>query len=255
MITLSRPCVYRLSLETFRIPVANKFCEEGYRQMLAPSYSPGQMGSPPLTDADGFSFNNDSPTMDWINAYGPECGTWGPATVTQQQLLSSGQPWSVERLPANHSANPGCVAFEPDRGPSYVPFKAGEDYLVSGQHFPVMFGPEPVSPIVDDEGEDWEVICSYPNSIIVLDSPKSEELSWSQVDFSPQNTPSPCQVTGHSHMFSAIVPESPSSKPRGRQRALTKQEKQEASDVRKAKACWACHLSKIKVSNNEARPH
>jgi hypothetical protein len=33
--------------------------------------------------------------------------------------------------------------------------------------------------------------------------------------------------------------------------ALTTQAKREALDVRKAKACWACHLSKIKVSDDE----
>lgn len=34
---------------------------------------------------------------------------------------------------------------------------------------------------------------------------------------------------------------------RCRQRALTAEEKNHALNVRKAKACWACHLSKIKV--------
>ena len=34
---------------------------------------------------------------------------------------------------------------------------------------------------------------------------------------------------------------------RGRQRGLTDEEKKEARAVRQAKACWACHISKIKV--------
>ena len=35
---------------------------------------------------------------------------------------------------------------------------------------------------------------------------------------------------------------------RGRQRGLTDEEKKEARWVREAKACWACHISRIKVS-------
>lgn len=260
MITLS--CHARIARHSTHLFIlaANKFGTEGYnRQLLGPSYSPGQMGSPSLTD--GFSYDNDLMTMDWINAnnyYGPECGPWGQPPITQQQQLRNGPsqgPWSVEALPVNHSPNAGCVAFEPDRGMPYEAFRAGEEYLASGQHFPVMFGPEPVSPMVDEESDGWEVIRSYASSMTVHDSPKSEGFSWSQVDLSPQNSPSPCQVTGHSHIFSANMPEPPSPKaPRGRQRALTTQEKQEASDVRKAKACWACHLSKIKVSNEETWP-
>jgi hypothetical protein len=58
----------------------------------------------------------------------------------------------------------------------------------------------------------------------------------------------------HSHVFCAypnyvsdLVLGKP---PRGRQRALTSQEKQEAVVARKAMACWACHLSKIKVRSS-----
>jgi hypothetical protein len=220
------------------------------------------MGSPQFADV--FPLDNDCMTTDWASAdnfYGTEYGHWASAPLTHQQPAESVQhfvktelshsPWSAERLPPNHRADAGCVTFEPPRGSPYETFKAREEYLDSGQTLPVMFGPEPVSPMID-EGDDWEVVHSYAGSSTVHDSPRSEGISWCQIDSSPQNSPSPYQVAGHSNLFGTQVPESSSPRPpRGRQRALTTQEKREALDVRKAKACWACHLSKIKVSDDE----
>ena len=222
------------------------------------------MGSPQINDV--FPLDNDYMNVDWANPndfYGTECGNWTPTPSTHQQLLGNGQPliptelthspWSVERLPANLRADAGCVAFEPARGAPYDTFRAREEYLHSRQEFPVVFGPEPVSPVVEEERDDWEVINSYAGSSTMHDSPKSDGVSWYQVDSSPQDSPSPYQVGGQSYVFSTRVSGSLSPKPpRGRQRALTTKEKREALVVRKAKACWACHLSKIKVSDNEA---
>ena len=222
------------------------------------------MDSPQLTDV--FPLDSDCMNVDWGRAndfYGMECGNWTPTPLTHQQLLENGQPpiateqshspWSGERLPPTLRADAGCVAFEPARGAPYATFRAREEYLHSRQEFPVVFNPEPVSPMVDEESDDWEVVNSYVGSPTVHDSPKSDGVSWFQVDSSPQSSPSPCQVAGQSHMFSTRVSGSSSPRPpRGRQRALTTKEKREALDVRKAKACWACHLSKIKVGDNEA---
>lgn len=49
------------------------------------------------------------------------------------------------------------------------------------------------------------------------------------------------------HVFSVAKGSRSRKYPRGRRRSLTAQEKGEALEIRKVKACWTCHLSKIKV--------
>lgn len=160
----------------------------------------------------------------------------------------SHSPWNVERIPGNHAAGAGGGTFEPARGTPYDIFRAREEYINARQAFPSAFIPEAVSPILDDSDE-WEHIASCPSSSpTVHDSPQSDGALWCQIGPSPQSTPSPDQTVRHSHIFSAYSRETSSSKlPRGRQRALTAQQRRAALEVRKAKACWACHLSKIKV--------
>jgi hypothetical protein len=213
-----------------------------------------------------FPLDHDYMTADWgisNSVYDMDVGQWPSAPLTHQQLMNnnteqsipaelSQSPWSVVRLPPNQQVDAGVVTFAPQRGRPYEILRLREEILESRPALPVVFGPEPpVSPVIDDDMDGWEDLygaSSYAGSSTVHDSPRSEGLSWCQIDSSPLNSPSPGQVAGQSHMFKAVVPGSASPKSRGiRTRALTPQEKQETRDVRKAKACWACHLSKIKV--------
>jgi hypothetical protein len=214
----------------------------------------------PLFDA-SYSPNPNDPFLfehDYTNAVWAAAGNmceWDPSHL---QLIEGAQPamptalshspWNVERIPGDHEAGAGCGAFEPARGTPYDIFRAREEFMNARQALPAAFIPEPVSPILD-ESDEWELIASCAGSSpTVHDSPLSDGASWCQIGPSPQSTPSPDQAVGHSHVFSAYSRGSSSSKlPRGRQRALTAQERRAALEVRKAKACWACHLSKIKV--------
>lgn len=191
------------------------------------------------------------------NLYDTGRSHWAPNPLTHQQLIDAGQPlipselpldpWTVEGLSRDHQPDAGCIAFAPDHGRPYKIFKVREEHLNTRMP-PVVFGPEPPSPMIEEE--DWEMVHSNAGSVM-HGSPQSEGISWCQVDSSPQSSPSPRQVAGKSHMFSTQAHEPAVVKPpRGRQRALTTQEKKEAREVRKAKACWACHLSKIKVCDN-----
>ena len=198
------------------------------------------------------------------NIYEMGGGQWPSAPLTHQHSMCnmepliptemSQSPWSVARLPPNQRADPGCVTFEPPAGRPLEILRVREEVLESKK----VFGPEPsISPMMDDI-DGWEDVypctgSSYASSSTVHDSPRSEGFSWHLIDSSPLNSPSPVQIAGPSHEFAATnITGSVSPKSRGgRTRALTPQEKQETLDVRKAKACWACHLSKIKVRNNE----
>lgn len=161
------------------------------------------------------------------------------------------EPWSAERLPPGHTAGAGCVTFEPDRVPGYDNFALREPIRRTDISY---FGPQPVSPAADEEVDEYDVVHSNSGSSMAHESPKSEGASWCIIDSSPQDSPSPYQAMGHSSVFSSRgrSPLSPKP-PRGRQRALTTQQRSEALSVRKAKACWACHLSKIKVSVKETQ--
>jgi hypothetical protein len=200
-------------------------------------------------------------TTEWTggNIYSAESGQWSSATVTEVQSndarntysentpTPAQSPWNSQSAQKNGfgaDASTGCVTFEPPPGLPYDTFKIGEEYLQANQGIP-----EVVSPAWDGESEGWHVISSYPSSTIRShDSPLSQDSPWSHVGSPPpSSSPPPHQAESHSHVFSAYPGEPKSTPARGRQRALTSQEKQEALIVRKAKACWACHLSKIKV--------
>jgi hypothetical protein len=121
--------------------------------------------------------------------------------------------------------------------------------------------PTAASPTGEDSDHDgWQnlTITSYTNSSIPSQgSPKSAEGSQKSAGGSPfeiidtpRQTPSPRpHHHDHQHIFTFYpgISKSEPKLPRGRQRRLTSKEKEEAREVRDAKACWACHLSKIKV--------
>lgn len=197
-----------------------------------------------------------------------ESGQWSSATITplQPQNMTTDysegtptpaqSPWNSQGAQVDGyglDATAGCVTFEPDRGLPYDTFRIGEDFLQNNQPVVDTFNTEAaLSPVWDGDSEAWHLVPSYPSSSIrSQDSPQSLDSSWSHVGSPPPTTTSPIlqHAECHSHVFDGFpgVPKPPPAA-RGRQRALTVQEKQEALVVRKQKACWACHLSKIKVN-------
>jgi hypothetical protein len=205
-------------------------------------------------------------TAEWNcvgNIYETEGTHWPPSSPPHPQAMEdiqsaipttlSHSPWNVEGLPPHHRADAGSGTFEPTRGAPYETYIAREEYINAREQPAPVFGPEPVSPVVEEESDEWEFIpSSASSSTAVHGSPQSESLTWQQIGLSPQSSPSPNQIGGHPLMFTACPRGSSTAKStRGRQRPLTVQEKQEALEVRKAKACWACHLSKIKVRVNK----
>jgi hypothetical protein len=198
------------------------------------------------------------------DTYTTERMQWSMATATQNHIQNyqntysehtptpAQNPWNSQ-FAQDHGfgveATTGGVAFEPPRGVPYNTFRVSEEYLRTDHQIPETYGIEPVSPAVDGDIDGWQVVPSYPpSSTYSYDSPQSQGSPWSHVGSPPPSSSPPQQhVEPHSHVFSAYPGEPKSAPTRGRQRALTSQEKQEALVVRKAKACWACHLSKIKV--------
>jgi len=183
----------------------------------------------------------------------------------EESAILNRSPWHSQYLQDDSfGAGPGagCVAFEPNQGPTFDAYLMGEQFLEN--HHPDQLDSkaidlEPLSPAGTEE---WQVVPSYPSSSIPShESPHSEGSPWSRISTPPLNSASPpahsethadvqaeAHTEDHGHIFSAYPGIAGPKLPRGRQRALTSQEKREALDVRKAKACWACHLSKIKCS-------
>ena len=214
-----------------------------------------------------FQFDPEIITPEWTGvegAYTTESVQWPMAIATQNRMPNyqnaysdhtptpSQSPWNSQTA-RDHGggveATTGSVTFEPDRGAPYETYRLGEDYLRIGHQISEAYGIEPVSPLTDGEIDGWQVVSSYPpSSTYSYDSPQSQGSPWSHIRSpSPSSSPPEQPAEPHSHVFSVFLGEPKLASTRGRQRALTSQEKQEALVVRKAKACWACHLSKIKV--------
>jgi len=226
---------------------------------------PPKSGSPQYQEP--FAFETDYMTTDWsgMNVYKTESEQWSSSTITETLAQNfrtdytentsapARSPWNSQAAQEDGfgaDANTGCVAFEPPPGLPYNTFRVGEQYLQSDQRIADVFCAPPVSPIWGGESEEWHIVPSYPaSSIRSQESPRSQDSPWSHVGTPPPgSSSSQTQNESHSHIFSAHLGEAKPTPTRGRQRALTSQEKQEALVVRKAKACWACHLSKIKVT-------
>lgn len=185
---------------------------------------------------------------------GQQLAQWSSTTLTTLQQNRTPQledpstlssiPWSpqvVQRSRFQANANSGILAFEPFRGPTYNTHIAREEYLQAGQPF---FGPDRASPSLDSEHEEW-ILASYnPSSYAAShNSPHSQGSPISHA-----SSPSYVEVEHH-HIFTSDPRVAPKAKAptRGRQRNLTALEKKSAREVRDAKACWACHISKTKV--------
>jgi hypothetical protein len=153
-------------------------------------------------------------------------------------------PWNSQNPQISDlEYNAAVVTFQPPPGSGYETHIKRQEYLDTGQTTSKAFGPEPVTPGGDSESDSW-AMASYPPSSYAVShsSPHSHGSPAS-------HPPSPSQdEMDHQHIFSSR-PNAPKVKlPRGRQRGLTDLEKKQARDVREAKACWACHISKTKCS-------
>ena len=158
-------------------------------------------------------------------------------------MLFPHNPWNSQQAQISNyqvGINAGVGAFEPPRGATYDTHRAGEEYLESRQQF---FGPEPIRSTWDTDSEGW-VVASYPPSSYAASHNSPHSLG-----SPPSHTSSPAHndIDHHSHIFTSDSRLPNAGPVRGRQRNLTPQEKKSAREVRDAKACWACHISKTKV--------
>lgn len=174
---------------------------------------------------------------------------WSATTLTQpkqasaspiESSLMSNMPWTAQQLQVNKiqtEVNAGSEVFEPPRGSPYETYKARETYLEAGLSSQGSVGTDAVTPIVDSDSESWVITSTRSNYTPSHSSPRSQGSPPSHAS-SPRN---------HSHVFSSHPSTSKGKITKGRQRGLTQLEKKQAREVRDAKACWACHISKTKV--------
>jgi len=199
---------------------------------------------------DEYKFENDQ----WASAIIPDAQVQNFQSVfSGNAQIPSQSTWDSHAAQDNGEEADqatGRVAFESPPALSYKTVPVGAQCLRSDQRMTDAFAAQPVSPTWDGENEEWYIVPSHPpSSIRSQESPRSQDSPWSHIGSPPPGvSSSQTQSDLHSHIFSAYLGEQKAPPVRGRQRALTFQEKQEALVVRKAKACWACHLSKIKCS-------
>lgn len=200
-----------------------------------------------------------------------------PIALQRNRYIRSQTPWNPHDANGNffsESSNSGCVtyepepstlqSFDPERPPlhSYEPDQSSLPYETSspvdndrlavpgqGQSSNDIYGPELPRTNWFDESD---ASTSYSNTLYTPShgSPVSHHSPHPQHSPQPQGSQppsSPSETGHHSHVFSAFPEPQKNKVTRGRVRALTDKEKREARDVRQAGACWACHLSKIKV--------
>lgn len=191
-----------------------------------------------------------------MNLYETEAAQWSAITLTapHQQLQLQiedipgvpqhpSAPWSSQDGAYRHNASSGGVAFEPVRGTSYETHITRQGFLDVYQSNAQYNGADPVSPISDNDGS-WAIV-----------SQAASNYTPSNGSSVSQPTPPPCTSSlphqqieiRHSHIYNSLSKPSKKKALRGRQRCLTTIEKKQAREVRDAKACWACHISKTKV--------
>lgn len=230
----------------------------------------------PTTSA--FPFDNTFTPVDWsfggIFSTEPTAPSAAPPLDTSNILhrgryIRSQNPWNPHDAHGSafgETSNAGCVAYEPESSPlhSYKPDRSPLPYDTSspvandrftvpgqGQSSKDVYGPEPPNTNWFDESDES---TSYSNTLYTPShgSPVSHHSPQSR---GSQPPPSPSDVGHHSHVFSAFPEPQKNKVTRGRVRPLTDKEKREARDVRQAGACWACHLSKIKVRKKICHSH
>jgi len=192
--------------------------------------------------------------MGFGNMYTSTDAQWSATTLTQpkqsnspiESSILSNMPWNPQQVQVSKfqtDVNTGNGTFEPPRGSPYDMYKAREEYLETGLSSQGSVGLEPVSPLGDSDNESWVIASTRGSYTPSHSSPRSHGSPQSHAS-SPRH---------HSHVFSSTFSSSSgitkSKTPKGRQRGLTTLEKKQAREVRDAKACWACHISKTKVGS------
>lgn len=205
---------------------------------------------------DNFVFENNelqvSMDMGFPNMYTSTDVQWSATPLIQpkQQSASpiassvlSNMPWNPQQVQVSKfqaDANAGNGTFEPPRGTPYDTYKAREEYLETGPSSQGSICQEPPSPLGDSDTESWVITSTRSNYTPSHSSPGSLGSPQSHVS-SPRH---------HSHVFSAVSGITKPKVPKGRQGGLTSIQKIRARQVREAKACWACHISKTRVSES-----
>ena len=159
--------------------------------------------------------------------------------------LNMANPWTSQVNNSQFDATPGNVTFQLPPGSGYDTHVKRQELLDTRQNTPKASGHDPLTP--SNQSDDSWALASYtPGSYAASHgSPHSHESP-------PSHPSSPQDEREHRHILN-FEADSPKSKlPRGRQRGLTDTEKKQAREVRDAKACWACHISKTKVSHSTA---
>jgi hypothetical protein len=186
-----------------------------------------------------------------------------PDLESEGRYIRSQARWNSNGAPDNTfgdgvAANP--VAFDPESSP--LGSLHDDSFGLSNSSTNNVYGPEPLQTNWFDESDSS---TSYSNTLYTPShgspvshhsphsqtrSPHSHSRSPHSHTHSPRSQASPASshdASHHSHVFSAYPEPQKGKVTRGRVRPLTDKEKREARDVRQAGACWACHLSKIKV--------
>lgn len=202
-------------------------------------------------------------TWDLAENFGTDTVHWSPANQMPQAPASNPIQHDAYGEHLNWAAHEAHVeVFNENLHPSFVPFqspqelqfppsfKAYEEPVQQETPMRKNFVPSP-RPKKRERDPEWEEV-----------RPSTSATSYSSHSYSPpitRNTPShassPSQTSPsprsgsdmHSHVFSAFPSPQKRRPQRGRVRPLTNQEKRNAREVRLAGACWACHLSKIRV--------
>lgn len=172
-----------------------------------------------------------------------------PTQANWSSMVPSSPHQNPHRVdPASRMRNspPEQFTYQPSTSGRNLPVPSSRSHsygiqLLNDDEFLKPTKGDPASPTGDGTSDGW-VMTSGPSSSYAL----SHHSPYSHGSPVSHSSPVRAEVHTHSHVFDA---DARVSKPKGRQRSLTTKEKKDAREVRDAKACWACHISKTKVSN------
>ena len=221
--------------------------------------------------SDDFSFEGDGVgvshiTWNLADNFGADTVHWSPANQIPQATASAPPPSSIPHDPFggqlhwtpqethvdnfNENLHPSFMSFHSPQEVQFPAYKPHEEPVQVATPIRQEFGPPP-TPKKRERDTEWEEVrpSTYATSYSSHSySPPISRNTPSQTSSPSQNSPSPRSGSDvHSHVFSAFPSPQKRRPQRGRVRPLTNQEKRNAREVRLAGACWACHLSKIRV--------
>jgi hypothetical protein len=159
--------------------------------------------------------------FDWMqNNDAIDDSNWQPPDIDGRQIS-----WNPQIKQYEHNAMPGVVLFEPPCGSPFEIWQEREEILAPSLTSNSVSNMENVS--LAEYGEQ-HVHESLPLQNLVREE-YHQEIS-----------------EAHNHVFSALHG---AVQPRSlrESKRLTPEQRKQTQEVRKLGACWACHLSKIKV--------